>query len=55
MNCSEAHTKEMVLSKVSDEISKNYEIWQSLFTNEMFMIKDLRKALKWVPGRRILK
>jgi len=31
MNCSEAHTKEMVLSK------------------------DLRKALKWVPGRRILK
>jgi len=31
MNCTEAHTKEMVLSK------------------------DLRKALQWVPGKRILK
>ena len=53
MNCSEAHTKEMVLSKVSDEISKLI-LW-SLYQFEIFMIKDLRKALKWVPGRRILK
>ena len=52
MNCSEAHTKEMVLSKVNvvKKIPQN--------TKEVFFIfdyKDLRKALKWVPGRRILK
>ena len=53
MNCSEAHTKEMVLSKVNVDDKK---IPQN--TKEVFIIfdhKDLRKALKWVPGRRILK
>ena len=40
----------MVLSKVNVEVSISFDI-----EIEMFMIKDLRKALKWVPGRRILK
>ena len=34
MNCSEAHTKEMVLSKVNVEVSISFDI-----EIEMFMIK----------------
>ena len=51
MNCSEAHTKEMVLSKVN--VDKNPQNTKEVFF--IFDHKDLRKALKWVPGRRILK
>ena len=53
MNCSEAHTKEMVLSKVNVDDKKIPQNTKEVFF--IFDYKDLRKALKWVPGRRILK